>query len=240
MNFNLYHIDVISKKSGTPVETLERWITDGIFMPEGRANDSTAIFSEQSLGQIEEINSLLSLGYGIEEIRKIIKKVGLPEVAGKPVKKLSDKNKYLTVGSLAEKTGVSPRTLKHWEEKGIIEADLRSAGGFRLYRDHYILFCHLIRDLQLFGYSLDEIKTVSDYFRDFVDMKNGIDHRPPEDVDVRLEMMNEEIRKLFSKTEQLKSGIKRWEDLLKKQKKQLAAIAEKNRKRIKKDNENEY
>ena len=42
-------------------------------------------------------------------------------------------NSYLTVGNLADKIGVSPRTIKHWEDKGIIEPDMRSDGGFRLY-----------------------------------------------------------------------------------------------------------
>ena len=112
---------------------------------------------------------------------KIIKKVGLPAAAGDTKKKPADKTNYLTVGNLAEKLDVSPRTIKHWEEKGIIEADLRSQGGFRLYRDYYILLCNLIKDLQLFGYSLDEIKKVSDYFRTFIGIRDNPDELPPEE-----------------------------------------------------------
>ncbi|MCK7489606.1 MAG: MerR family DNA-binding transcriptional regulator [Anaerotruncus sp.] len=35
---------------------------------------------------------------------------------------------FLTVGNLAERSGVSPRTIKHWEDKGIIEPDMRTRG----------------------------------------------------------------------------------------------------------------
>ncbi|MDC7227321.1 MAG: MerR family transcriptional regulator [Spirochaetales bacterium] len=232
---NFYHIDDLSLKSNTPIETIEEWVARGIFIPEGRASDSTPFFSEGSLVMIDKIKSLIDLGYDPEEVKKIIKKVGLPSDSGNAGKKNNEKKNYLTVGNLAEKIEVSTRTIKHWEEKGIIEPDLRSQGGFRLYRDYYVLFCNLIKDLQLFGYSLDQIKTISDYFRDFINIRENPDKISPEDTDQKLNLMNDEIKHLFEKTDQLKNGIRRWEDLLKKQRKQITSLREKNKKRIKKD-----
>jgi len=232
LDVNLYHLEDIAKKSGTPVSTLNEWLLAGILIPEGKAVDSTPIFSDDSLVQIEKINSLIAVGYDSAELRKIVKKVGLPREGENSASGISGKDKYLTVGTLAEKTGVSPRTLKHWEEKGIIEPDLRSSGGFRLYRDYYILFCNLIKDLQLFGYSLEDIKTVSDYFRDFIEIRDNIGAAAPEKVAEKLAKMEEEIKLLFGKMEQLKSGIKRWEDLLKRQKKQITLLKDKNKRRL--------
>ncbi|HAK45149.1 MAG TPA: hypothetical protein DCO79_04410 [Spirochaeta sp.] len=231
MNVNFYHIDDLAKKSGTPPDTISEWISKGVFIPDGMATDSTSIFSEDSLGIIEKIKSLLELGYELDEVKKIIKKVGLPSETGAGKKKIPEKTNYLTIGSLAEKIDVSPRTIKHWEEKGIIEADLRSQGGFRLYSDYYILLCNLIKDLQLFGYSLDEIKTISDYFRDFINIKDKPDFTTREETDRKLELMEDEIMHLFEKTDLLKNGIKRWEDLLKKQKKQITILKDKNKRR---------
>ena len=58
-------------------------------------------------------------------------------------------DQYITISSLAEQVGVSPRTIKHWEEKGIIESEMRSAGGFRLYSQIYVYMCKLVKDLQI-------------------------------------------------------------------------------------------
>lgn len=238
MNNEILHLEELAEKSGTPAQTISGWITEGIFSPEGLASDSTPIFSENSLESINKIKSLLSLGYDASEIKKIVKKVGLP-AAGESRKNPSDKNKYLTIGNLAEKTEVSPRTIKHWEEKGIIEPDLRSRGGYRLYRDYYVLLCNLIKDLQLFGYSLDEIKKISDYFRDFILIRDDISAFSSDEVSVKLEEMEDEIGVLFDKTEKLRDGIKRWEDLLKKHRKQINLIKDKNKKRNTKDKSNE-
>ena len=230
MKINFFHIDELAEKSGTPLSTIESWISDGIFIPEGKASDSTPIFSIESLKTIEKIKSLIDVGYDNSEIKKIIRKVGLPSET--PKKNSNEKNNYLTVGTLAEKIDVSPRTIKHWEEKGIIEPDLRSQGGFRLYRDYYVLLCNLIKDLQLFGYSLEQIKTISDYFRDFIEIRDNLENIDNEAVKQKLAAMENEILLLFKKTEQLKNGIRRWEDLLKKQRKQISVLKEKNKKRI--------
>jgi DNA-binding transcriptional MerR regulator len=138
---------------------------------------------------------------------------------------------FLTVGDLAELVGVSPRAIKHWEEKGIIEPDMRSEGGFRLYADAYVYFCELIKDLQLFGYSLEEIKEISDYFRAFLSIKDDLEVYSKEETEAKLEEMLDRIRIFDEKAGLLKQGIARWEDLLKKKKKEIMTLRTRNRKR---------
>ena len=231
MKINLFNIDELSQASGIAPEKLLEWTGAGILSTEGFTGDSAPAFGGGSLETVRKISTLLELGYDLEEIKKIVRKVGLPSEKGQDKSSPKGKENFLTVGALAESSGISPRTIKHWEEKGIIEPDLRSQGGFRLYRDYYVFFCNLIRDLQLFGYSLDEIKTISDYFRDFITLRDKPEQYSPIETESRLAAMDDEITKLFSKTEQLRNGIKRWEDLLKKQKKQMNVIKDRNRKR---------
>src|SRR4030066_336204 len=100
-------------------------------------------------------------------------KAGVP-ADGHGRKRAPDKDHFLTVGNLAERSGVSPRTIKHWEDKGIIEPDMRTEGGFRLYSESYVFLCQLIRDLQLFGYTLEEVKVVSDEVRDFMSFEDDL------------------------------------------------------------------
>jgi len=235
LKINLFHLDELAEKSGISADILSEWVKSGILVPEGFAGDSTPILSDSSLKTIEKISTLLGLGYDLDEIRKIIKKVGLPKEPTREKAQLNGKENFLTVGALADNIGVSTRTIKHWEEKGIIEPDLRSQGGFRLYRDYYVLLCKLIKDLQLFGYSLDEIKIISDYFRAFVNIKDKPDKFAISEVETKLSDMEDEIVRLFEKTDELKSGIKRWEDLLKKHKKQITVMKERNKKRRKEE-----
>ena len=110
-----------------------------LIRPAGFAEDQIPLFSDGRPGPDRPISrSSSELGYGLEEIQKIIKKFGLPQ--RKTGKKAAPRKRtaYLTVGDLAERSGVSPRTIKHWEDKGIIEPDMRTEGGFRLYSEAYV------------------------------------------------------------------------------------------------------
>ena len=66
---------------------------------------------------------------------------------------------YLQIGEVAERTGVTQRTLRFYEEKGLLRAPSRLEGGFRLYSEVDVERVERIRQLQkLLGFSLAEIK----------------------------------------------------------------------------------
>jgi DNA-binding transcriptional MerR regulator len=214
-------------KFNLPETTFCEWEKLKLLRPVGFSDDKTPLYSEEMTEQVWHIQKLNQLGYGPEEIQKIIKKVGLPKPALKK-RKAEDPDKYLTVGNLAERVGLSPRTIKHWEDKGIIEPDMRSEGRFRLYSEVYVYLCELIRDLQLFGYTLEEIKMISDYFRDFLRFQKDLASFPKDEVSLKLDAMLREIKILFNKMELLSKGIERWEDLVKKKKKEVLSLKNKN------------
>ncbi|MFP4373266.1 MAG: MerR family transcriptional regulator [Spirochaetaceae bacterium] len=220
----------LAERAGIEQDTLQRWVEAGLVQPDGRGSTGVPFFSESVIERIGHIRRFLEMGYGEEEIGKILRKVGLPE-EGRRRGGRSETEKLLTVGALAESVGVSPRTIKHWEDKGIIEADARSEGGFRLYQEHYVYLCHLIQDLQLFGYSLDQIKQISDYFRDFMVLREDLTQYPAAEAERKLGEMLAEIDNLFQTTAQLRSGIERWEKLLNKHRKLIADLKRKNEKR---------
>jgi DNA-binding transcriptional MerR regulator len=159
------------------------------------------------------------MGYSLEEIEKISKKIGLPST--KKMKEESKKIRYLTVGELANRLDINARTIKYWEERGIIEPDTRSEGGFRLYAEHWIYLCNLIKDLQLFGYSLEEIKDISDLFRDYLAIERSIETFPLQETEAKVTKMKQQIDSLFIKLNQFKEGVNRWEELLKKKEKEI-------------------
>ncbi|HEY8837671.1 MAG TPA: MerR family transcriptional regulator [Dehalococcoidia bacterium] len=66
---------------------------------------------------------------------------------------------YLQIGEVAERTGVTQRTLRFYEEKGLLKPPSRMDGGFRLYSEEDVKRVEQIRQLQrLLGFSLAEIK----------------------------------------------------------------------------------
>lgn len=61
------------------------------------------------------------------------------------------------VGVVAERTGLSIRTLRHYEEVDILKPSGRTPGGFRLYSESDIDRLLLIRRMKPLGFTLEEI-----------------------------------------------------------------------------------
>lgn len=62
------------------------------------------------------------------------------------------------VGEVAERLGVSPRTIKYYEEIGLVEPEGRSQGGFRLYGEREVERLERILRMKGIGYSLAAIR----------------------------------------------------------------------------------
>jgi DNA-binding transcriptional MerR regulator len=68
---------------------------------------------------------------------------------------------YIQIGELAERTGLTQRTLRYYEEVGLLAAPSRMAGGFRLYSPDDVARVEQIKQLkQVLGFSLAEIRTI--------------------------------------------------------------------------------
>jgi len=214
---------------GVDESLVHQWIDSGLLNPLGHSEDGMAFFSTLQAEQARHISSLAEMGYNQTEIRRIIRKVGIPGKDAKPGNETT--RRPLTVGTLAERVGVSTRTIKHWEEKGIIEPDMRSGGGFRLYSDVFVYLCQLVRDLQLFGYSLEEIKRVSDMFRTFLSLQASLEPVSRDTADSHFNAMFQEMTRLNERMALLKAGIRRWEGLLTKKSREITALQRRNRKR---------
>ena len=66
---------------------------------------------------------------------------------------------YFRIGELAKRTGVNQRTLRFYEERGLLIPSSRFESGMRLYSGEDVARVHLIRELQeTLGCSLAEIK----------------------------------------------------------------------------------
>jgi DNA-binding transcriptional MerR regulator len=76
---------------------------------------------------------------------------------------LAEKQGALQIGEVAQRTGVTQRTLRFYEEKGLLRPPSRMDGGFRLYSEDDVKRVEHIRRLQdLLGISLADIKEMVD------------------------------------------------------------------------------
>ncbi|MEH3088915.1 MAG: MerR family transcriptional regulator [Microbacterium arborescens] len=63
----------------------------------------------------------------------------------------------MRIGEVADRTELSLRTLRHYDEIGLVTPSARTEGGFRLYTDDDVARILLIRRMKPLGYSLEEM-----------------------------------------------------------------------------------
>ena len=64
------------------------------------------------------------------------------------------------IGEVATRTELSLRSLRHWEEVGLLRPSGRTDGGFRLYTDADVDKILVIRRMKPLGFSIEEMKAV--------------------------------------------------------------------------------
>jgi DNA-binding transcriptional MerR regulator len=64
------------------------------------------------------------------------------------------------IGEAAAQSGLSLRTIRFYEEVGLVPPSGRTAGGFRLYTDEDIERLQLVKDLKPLDFSLEEMREV--------------------------------------------------------------------------------
>ena len=61
------------------------------------------------------------------------------------------------IGEVAARTGLSLRSLRHWDEVGLLRPSGRTDGGFRLYTEADVQKIFLIRRMKPLGFTLDQM-----------------------------------------------------------------------------------
>lgn len=62
------------------------------------------------------------------------------------------------IGEVASRVGLSLRTVRYYEEVGLVEPSARTPGGFRLYTQDDIARLELVKQMKPLGFSLDEMR----------------------------------------------------------------------------------
>lgn len=126
-----------------------------------------------------------------------------------------DDEVWLRVGEVARRTGLSVRTLHHWDERGLLVPSGRSPGDYRLYSAGDLERLLRIQHLKSLGLSLDEVAAALDS-PDF-DAAEALE-RHMEAVEERIAAEQELLRRLTRLRSAADAG---WEEVL-----EVAALSE--------------
>ena len=69
----------------------------------------------------------------------------------------------MTIGELAAETRLNPKTIRYYEEVGLLPRPQRGESGYRLYSRYEIERLRLVKRAKLLGLSLAEIKGIVEY-----------------------------------------------------------------------------
>jgi DNA-binding transcriptional MerR regulator len=66
----------------------------------------------------------------------------------------------MKVGEVADRLGMSVRTLRHYEDVDLVSPTARTDGNFRLYTEDDVRRLLIIRRMKPLGYSLEQMRTI--------------------------------------------------------------------------------
>lgn len=70
--------------------------------------------------------------------------------------------RYMQIGEVSERTGLSLRTIRYYEEVGLVVPSARSPGGFRLYTEADIARLQVVKRMKPLDFSLDQMRQLLD------------------------------------------------------------------------------
>lgn len=106
-------------------------------------------------------------------------------------------NQIIAIGDLAKSVGLTTRTLRYWEEVGIIESEERADGANRGYSPYYVRRIKFIMKLKELGLT---IKEMQDLYVTYGEAKET-DQMIPKLIavlDKHTRMVDEKVAKLLS------------------------------------------
>ncbi len=117
-------------------------------------------------------------------------------------------DKHMQIGEVAARTELSLRTIRHYEETGLVVPSARSQGGFRLYTESDVQRLMVIRRMKPLGFTLDQM-------RDLLDATDRLDAGDDLDAGERdglLERVREYERAAAEQVARLRIQLARAED----------------------------
>lgn len=112
-------------------------------------------------------------------------------------------NTHMTIGAMARLTAISEKTIRFYEESGILPPAGRTESGYRLYTSGDVRRLRLIRRARSLGISLRDIKELVHLA--FGSSCLSFEHRLMQLIDLRLDDVEREVQALDRQRQSLLS-----------------------------------
>jgi methyltransferase (TIGR00027 family) len=109
----------------------------------------------------------------------------------------------MKVGALSKRTGLTVRTLHHYDSIGLLTPSARSESGFRLYNQADVIRLHRIQALKHSGFSLSDIRT---FLKDPDASPAGVIEKQITELDVQIQRTQGLLERLRALRERIESG----------------------------------
>lgn len=119
----------------------------------------------------------------------------------------------MSIGELARRVGITTRTVRYYEEMGLLVGATRGTNGRRIYTEDHLYQLRLIRRGKLLGMSLAEIKELAEVFSQ-TGTERSVIQRSIEILTSHLDEVEDKQEKLESYRKLLAGEIKRVKGLL--------------------------
>jgi DNA-binding transcriptional MerR regulator len=107
----------------------------------------------------------------------------------------------LTIGELAKELHLNPKTIRYYEEVGLLPKPRRSESGYRIYSQDEMGRLQLVKRAKVLGLSLAEIKELVEYAID--GRCSALEHRLLSLVEAKLGEIDQKMRDLATFREDL-------------------------------------
>jgi DNA-binding transcriptional MerR regulator len=121
---------------------------------------------------------------------------------------MTQARELLKIGAFAKHAGTNLRTLRFYEEVGLLMPTARSSGGFRYYRETDLNRIKLIRHMQDLGLTLEEIKGLLKE-RDTQEDRSESIHRVRETLNANKELLDSRMEQLQLQLEKIEEARKK-------------------------------
>ena len=111
----------------------------------------------------------------------------------------------ITIGQLAEATGVPPKTIRYYEEVGVLPAPARNEVQYRIYSETDVRRLELVRRARMLDMTLPEVRELVEWAssgicNDFQGRFLEVVHRKLEEVDKRIDDL-EHLKQVLERLE---------------------------------------